>query len=53
MNIIYEIIKQVQEQKLYGVSNNIELCKGKNKIPESATEKKEQIKRRFIFLLKK
>lgn len=52
-NVIYNIIELINSDNYYGVSNNIELCKGKNKLCSNFKEKWEQRKRRLIFLYKK
>ena len=47
MNIIYATLQQIQSDKWYGVSKNMEIAKGKNKLGSR------KIKRRiFSFLLK-
>lgn len=49
MNIIYATIQTIQNDKLYGVSKNIEILKGRNKLSFSF----ETIKRRFFMFLNK
>lgn len=51
MNTIHQIIKLLNSDKWYGVSNNIEIAKGKNKI-KTLKEKKEHLKRKMFLLLK-
>jgi hypothetical protein len=49
MNIIFAIIQNINSDKYYGVSENIEILKGKNKLSFSF----ELIKRKFYMFLKK
>jgi len=49
MNIIFAIIQNINSDKYYGVSDNIEILKGKNKLSFSF----ELIKRKFYMFLKK
>lgn len=48
MNTIFNIIHQINSDKWYGVSNEIERCKGKYKLQRN----KEKIKRWFLMFLK-
>jgi hypothetical protein len=52
-NFIYQVIEQINGDTYYGVSNNIEIVKGKNKLTQNWKEKKNQIKRRLLFMIKK
>lgn len=49
MNIIYNVLHQLQFDKFYGISKEIEMCKGKNKLSFNI----EHIKRNFFMLFKK
>lgn len=49
MNIIFATIQNINSDKYYGVSENIEILKGKNKLSFSF----ELIKRRFMMFLSK
>ncbi len=51
MNAIYNIIKLINSDDWYGISNNVEIAKGKNKI-KNWKEKKKYIKRKIYMLLK-
>lgn len=50
MNIIFNTLEQLQSDKLYGLSKDIEITKGKNKI-KNIKEKKEKIKRDLYYFL--
>lgn len=50
MNIIYATIQNIISDKYYGVSENIEIIKGKNKLSFFSFE---TIKRRFFMFLNK
>lgn len=52
MNIIYQIITTINSDDWYGVSDNIELMKGKNKL-KTIPEKIKYLKRWFILKIKK
>jgi hypothetical protein len=52
MNVIYAVLQQIQADKWYGVSKNIEIAKGKNKL-KTFKEKREAIKRVFLYFFKK
>lgn len=49
MNIIFATIQNLNSDKFYGISNNIEILKGKNKLSLNF----EHIKRKFYMLFKK
>ena len=49
MNIIYATIQNINSDKYYGISENIEILKGKNKLSLSS----ELIKRRIMMFLSK
>jgi hypothetical protein len=49
MNIIFAIIQNITTDKYYGVSDNIEIMKGKNKLSFSF----ELTKRRIMMFLSK
>lgn len=51
-NIIYNIIDLLISEKWYGGNRELEIAKGRYKIPENFKEKKEKIKRSFYFNLK-
>ena len=42
-----EILKLLRQHDYYGVSENIEIAKGKNKIPETTKEAYNYVKRKF------
>lgn len=48
--MIAETIKLLQSGDWYGCSENIEIAKGKNELPKTWREVKEQIKRRKYFI---
>jgi len=52
MKMIHQILLTLQTDKWYGVNNSIEIAKGKNKL-KTWKEKKEQIKRTFLFIFRK
>lgn len=49
MNFILQIIENINNDKWYGVSHEIELMKGKNKLNKTRKERMEQMKRDFYF----
>ena len=49
MNIVYITLQQLQENNYYGVSNNIEIAKGKYKLGRNFRK----IKRRVLYFLLK
>ena len=50
--MIAETIKLLHSNQWYGCSENIEIAKGKNEIPKTWKEAKEQIKRYRLWLSK-
>ena len=50
--MINKIIEMLNVTDYYGVSNNIEIAKGKNKIPTKVKEAIKQAKREVIFKYK-
>lgn len=52
-NLIFSVIKEVVLDKHYGVCNEIEVLKGKNKLKTSAKERKEQLKRNYYCFVEK
>lgn len=52
MKLIFNIIDTINNDNYYGISEEIELLKGKNKIKTSIKEIIEQIKRKYLFFLK-
>jgi len=49
MNIIYLTLQQLQEDKYYAISRNIDIAKGRNKLGG----KRKKIKRGLLSFLKK
>jgi hypothetical protein len=52
-NIIYQIIEQINSDPWMGVSKELEICKGKNKLKRTLQERLYQIKRNIVFNIKK
>lgn len=52
MNFIYQIITTINSDDWYGVSENVEIMKGKNKL-KSFRETIKHIKRLFLLKIKK
>lgn len=50
MNIVYKTLEQIQANKWYAVSPEMEIAKGKYKI-KSFKEKLDKIKRGFLYFL--
>lgn len=49
MNIIYNILNNILDDDYYGLSKEIEIVKGKNKIKKKWKEKTYQLKRDFYY----
>jgi hypothetical protein len=52
MNIIYAIIDQLSDDNYYGISENIEIVKGKYKI-KTFRERLHSVKRRYFMFIRK
>ena len=53
MNIIYQIIELINNDEWYGISEEIELVKGKNQIKKNLKARLYQMKRNFYIKNKK
>ena len=49
MNFIYQILETIISDTWYGVSNEMEIAKGKNKLKTNVKERLEHAKRRYYF----
>lgn len=51
-NVIYNIILLINSDNFYGVSEEIEICKGKYKMNRTIKDKLRRLKRKFLFFIK-